>query len=79
MPVSGDHADFKRTQRRNFNPDEDDCDQHDHDGHNRVHGDAQRAMVGIAIGRMDVRYLNDGKQREQDQAQNGRHLQSVWL
>jgi hypothetical protein len=36
-------------------------------------------MVGVAIGRMEVRYLDDGKQREQDQAHNRRHLQSIWL
>jgi hypothetical protein len=79
MPVSGDRADFKKTWRQNFDPGQDHCDQQDHDGHNRVHRDAQRAVVGIAIRRMDVHYLGYGQKREQNQARNSRHFQSTLL
>ena len=77
MPVSGDRTDFKVTLRQNFDPDQDDHDQHDHDGHNRVHRDAQRAVVGIAIRRMDVYNLSDGQKRNQNQAHDSRHSQSI--
>jgi hypothetical protein len=79
IPASGDDANVKWNRRSNSDPDQDYRDQHDHDRHDRVHRNAQCAMVGIVIGRMDVRYLGDCKQREQDQAHNRRHLQSVWL
>jgi hypothetical protein len=36
-------------------------------------------MVGITIGHMEVRYLDDCEQREQDKAHNSRDLQSVRL
>lgn len=36
------------------------------DGRCRVHHDAERAMVGVAIDGMDVRHLNDGQQRQQN-------------
>ena len=79
MPVSSDRANFKKTWRQNFDPDQNNRDQHDHDGHNRVHRDAQRAVVGIASGRMDVHYLGHGQKREQNQAHDGRHSQSTLL
>lgn len=79
MPVSGDRADFKKTRRQNFDPHQNNRDQHDHDRHNRVHRDAQRAVVCIASGRMDVHYLDHGQKREQDHAHNRRQLQSVRL
>jgi hypothetical protein len=44
-----------------------------------VHRDAQLAMVGIAIGRMDVRHLNDGKERQQGQAHKNNGSESAWL
>jgi hypothetical protein len=79
MPVSGDRANFKKTQRQNFDPDQNTRDQHDHDGHNRVHRNAQRAVVGIAIGRMGVHYLDHGQKREQNQAHDSHQSQSTLL
>ena len=53
-----------------------DLDQHDHRGHDRdgrsrVHHDAQRAMVGVAVERMHVRHLDHGQQRQQGKTHNG--------
>ncbi len=79
MRVSGDRTDFKKTWRQNFDPDHDHRDQHDYDGHNRVHRDAQRAVIGIAIRCMDVHYLGHGQKREQDQAHGSYHSQSTLL
>jgi hypothetical protein len=79
MPVSGDYADFKKTWRQNVDPHQDYRDQHDHEGHNRVHRDAECTLVGIAIGRMDVHYLDHGQKREQNQAYDGRRSQSNLL
>src|ERR1035441_6285276 len=61
-----------------------DLDQYAHRGHNRdgrrrVHCNAQRAMVGIAVQRMHVRHLHHGKQRQQDQAHQDGQRQSAWL
>jgi hypothetical protein len=36
-------------------------------------------MVGIAVRRMDVRHLDYGQKRQQDQAHHSRYLQSTWL
>jgi hypothetical protein len=46
-------------------------DQHHHGSRNRnrrrrMHGNAQRAMVGIRVDRMDVRHLRHGEQSEQN-------------
>ena len=79
MPVSGDCANFKERWRRSSDPDQYNCDQHDHERHDRVHHHAQRAMIGIAVGRMDVCYLDHGQKREQNQAQDSRHSQSTLL
>jgi hypothetical protein len=61
-----------------------DMDQHDHggrdrDGRCRVHYDAQRAMVGIAVERMHVRYLDHGQQRQKGKTHHGDQRQSTWL
>jgi hypothetical protein len=64
MPVSGDRANFKGYWRAGTDPDQDNHDQHDHDGYNRMHRNAQRAMVGIAIGCMEVRYLDHSQKRD---------------
>jgi len=79
MPISGDRASFKKSRRQNLDPDQDPRDQHDREGHNRVHRDTQRAVVGIASGRMDVHYLSHGQKCEQEQAHNSRNLQSTLL
>jgi hypothetical protein len=36
-------------------------------------------MVGIAVGRMDVRDLDHGQKRQQNQAHHSRHSQSTSL
>jgi hypothetical protein len=36
-------------------------------------------MVGIAVGRMDVRHLDHGQKRQQDEAQHSRYPESTWL
>jgi hypothetical protein len=61
-----------------------DSDQHNHsrgDGHGRrrVHDDAQRAAVGIALKCMVVGYLGHSQERQQDQAQQGNSTESVLL
>ena len=41
----------------------------------RMHRNAQRAMVGIGIHRMHMRYLHHGQQCEQNQTHDGRNRQ----
>jgi hypothetical protein len=53
-----------------------DVDQDNHGCRNgyrrcRVHHDAQRAVVGIGIERVNVGHLGHGQERQQDQAHNG--------
>jgi hypothetical protein len=79
MPVSGDCANFKERRRRSSDPDQNNHDQHDNEGYNRVHHHAQRAMVGIAVGRMDVRHLDHDQKGQQDQAHHSRHSKSTLL
>jgi hypothetical protein len=79
MPISDNWVNLKQRRGEGFNPDQDNRDQHDHDGHNRVHCDTQRAVVGIASGRMDVHYLDHCEKRDQNQAQDSRHSQSTLL
>ena len=43
----------------------------DRDRRGRVHGNAQLALVGIAVERMHVDYLSRGQQRQQSQANQG--------
>jgi hypothetical protein len=51
---------------------------HDHNdsgrgcnGHNRVHDNAQLAVVGVRLVRMKVRDLGNNQHRQQDETQNG--------
>jgi hypothetical protein len=44
-----------------------------------VHRDAERAVVGIRRGRMDVRHLNYSQQRQQSQTQKRSRAQSPRL
>jgi hypothetical protein len=77
MPVSDDRANFKEYWRGGSKPDQDNHDQHNHDGRDRVHHDAYCAMVGVAFGRMNVRHLDNSQKRQQDQAHYRRHFQST--
>ena len=45
----------------------------------RLHRDAQRAVVGILVDRMHMRYLDHGQQRQQDKTHHGRHSESSGL
>ena len=49
MPVSGDRANLKERGSRRSDPNQDNRDQQEHEGNDRVHHDAERAMVGIAV------------------------------
>lgn len=70
MPVPDDRT---RLSNRFWGSDSD----QDHDGRgnrNRrrgVHRNAQRAMVGIVVQRMNVRHLDQGHHRQQRQTQQG--------
>jgi hypothetical protein len=44
-----------------------------------MHGDAERAVVSVGVDLVNVRHLNDGEQREQEQAHEGWHRQSSQL
>jgi len=79
MPVPGDRANFNYRRRRRCDPNQDNCNQRDHDGHDRVHHGAQRAMVGIAVAveRMDVRDLDNEQKRQQNQAHHSRYPESA--
>jgi hypothetical protein len=41
-----------------------------------MHGDAQRALIGGPGVRMEVRYLDDGQQHQQDETQDRYYRQS---
>ena len=64
---------------RPSDPDKDDQDGYDCNRRGRVHRNAQLAMVGIRVERMDVRHLDHGEQRQQGQTQQRRCPESVWL
>jgi hypothetical protein len=73
MPVTDDRARSEDRGRR-F-----DLDQGDHcsrycDGRGCMHDNAQRAMVGVALNRMDVRHLDYGQQRKKDKAHDGQDM-----
>jgi hypothetical protein len=44
-----------------------------------VHGNAELAVVGVVVQRMDVRYLDNSKQRQQGHAQQSGCPASAWL
>jgi hypothetical protein len=55
--------------------------QHDNRGRNRhrnrrMHRNAQRAMVGVGIHRMNVRHLYNGQKCKQNKTHQGRYRQS---
>jgi len=63
------------------NPDkhQNDDDDRSADRRCRVHHDAEWAVVGVVVERMDVRHLGDGQQRKQEQANYRRpEGASVW-
>ena len=60
-------------------PDKDDQNSYDRNRRGRVHGNAQLAMVGIRVERMDMRHLDHGEQRQQGQTQKRSCPESAWL
>jgi hypothetical protein len=66
-------------QRRALDPDQNDHGRNWRNRRRRVHGDAQRTMVGVAVGRMDVGHLDQGQQRQQGQTQQSPRPESAWL
>jgi hypothetical protein len=79
MPISTNRANFKRRWRRGCDPDRENANCHDHERHNRVHHNAERAMIGITADRMHVRNLGDGQKRQQDEAHHSYGPQSARL
>jgi hypothetical protein len=78
MPVTGDCVRFKYRGRTL------DLDQHHHgsghrNGRRRMHRNAQRAMVGIGVYRVDVRHLDYSQQAQQDKTHHGHQRQSTRL
>ena len=68
MPVADDRARLdERGGAAEFDQDDDDGD-HGH-RRGRLHGDAQRAVVGIRLRGMHMRHLNHDQQRHQRQTQ----------
>jgi hypothetical protein len=71
MPVTDDRAGLEN-RGRHFDLDQDNHGGRYCNGGGGVHDDAQRAVVGIVLDGMDVRYLDYGEQRQQDKAHHGR-------
>lgn len=88
MPIADGRARYV-DRHDGFESDQNNRVGHDRNRRGRVHGHAERAMVGIAIERMDVRYLDHGQQRQQRQTQQsagpessrlrGAHSAEMWL
>jgi hypothetical protein len=66
MPVPDDRGNFKQHWCGCSESDEDNRDQHNYQGHDRMHYDAKRAMVCIAVRCMHMRHLDHGQKRKQD-------------
>lgn len=78
VPVADDSARFNDW-LGGSDSDQDDRSRHNRNRRRRVHGDAELAVVGIAIERMDVRHLDHGQQRHQGQTQQSCCPESAWL
>ena len=57
---------------------EDNCRGH-RNRRRRVHGNAELAMIGVGLQRMDVRHLDHGQQRQQGKTHYRDHRQSTQL
>jgi hypothetical protein len=64
---------------RGLNPDQHNHGRNSRNRRGRLHCDAQRAAVGISVGRMRVCHLGHGQQRQQGQAQQRGCPESAWL
>ena len=77
IPIAYDRADFN--QRLAAAQD----DQNDRGGNHRnrsrrVHGDAQLAMIRVALEYVVVRHLDEGQKRQQGQTQQSGSPKSLW-
>jgi hypothetical protein len=79
MPISTNRTNFKRRLRCRSEPDHDNADCHDHERHDRVNYNAERAMISITADRMHMRHLGHGQKRQQDQAHNSCNPKGAWL
>ena len=61
MPVSTSGANFKSHRCCRSDPDNDNASCHDHERHDRVHHDAELAMIGVTPNRVPMCYLGDGQ------------------
>jgi hypothetical protein len=59
--------------------DQDDEGRGDRNRRGSVEQNAERAMVGVSVYRVDVRYLDNSEQCQQDEAHHGDHGQSMLL
>jgi hypothetical protein len=73
MPISNNRASLKQHRYGGSDPDQQNRDYHHQKGHNRVHHDAKRAMIGIGVDRMCKRYMDNRHQQKQHQAHSHRH------
>jgi hypothetical protein len=67
MAMANDHASFEK-RSQGADSDQNDCGGQCGDRRCRMHGDAERAMVGIGLNRMDVSDLDNYQQSQQGQA-----------
>jgi hypothetical protein len=65
--------------RRDPYSDQDDHRRHNRNRSRRVHCNAQRATVSIAVQGVYMRYLNHGQQCQQGQTQQSGCTESAWL
>jgi hypothetical protein len=69
MPVRQNRRANGEDRGRNSYSDQDDCNRGYRNRRGRMHHDAQRAVVCGGFNGMNVRYLDDSQQREQEQTQ----------
>jgi hypothetical protein len=70
MPETDDRLRFEDRGRRLELDQNNDCCR-DRNGRGGMHDNAQRAVVCVTLNRMDVRDLDHGEERQQDQAHHG--------
>jgi hypothetical protein len=79
MPVPRNRANFKQRQGWGSEPDHDNANSHDHERHDRVHRNAERAMISITADPMHMRHLGHSKKREEDEAHHSCDPKRAWL
>ena len=77
MPVAGNDDGFGLWGRRSQLHDQDDG-RSGSNGHNRVHDDAQWAVIRVRLIRMKVRDLSYGQHRQKDQTEQRHSRQKAW-